>query len=55
MEFGESVSLSSESRECLRHVGCYSAKEVWGSRPWRGDAVSVRGRRPGPPVMDTSF
>jgi hypothetical protein len=27
------ASLSSESGESLRHVGCYSAKGVWGSRP----------------------
>ena len=32
--------------ESLRHVGCYSAKGGWGSRKMRGDAESVRGRRP---------
>ena len=28
------------------------AHGVWGNRKARGDAVSVRGRRPRPPVMD---
>jgi len=41
--------LSSESGEILRHVKCYSAKGEWGSRKARGDAESVRGRRPRPP------
>jgi hypothetical protein len=37
------LSLFLSLREC-----------VWGSRPQRGDAESVRGRSPRPPVMDSS-
>ena len=46
------ASLSSESGESLRHAKCYSATGGWGSMKARGDAESVRGRRPRPPVMD---
>jgi hypothetical protein len=45
------ASLSSESGESLRHVGCYSAKGRWGSRKACGDAESVRGRSPRPPLL----
>jgi hypothetical protein len=43
-----STSLSSESRESLRHVSGFSMKQT--VAPRRGDAESVRGRRTRPPL-----